>query len=149
MFTRPLRVAHSTSTWPPVSTVASTALRTRLINSWSSCPPSAWIVTSGPARQPRIRGHQPAERFGAAADHPHPLAQVLAPVGWHRVPAHQVHEALRDRLDRRERVVDLMAQHAGQALPRLTLLLTERATDIGQDEQLVRAPAPAARPGRC
>src|SRR6266568_8993731 len=70
-----------------------------------------------------------------------PLAQVLAPVGWHRVPAHQVHEALRDRLDRRERVVDLMAQHADQALPRLTLLLTQRTTDICQDEQLVRAPA--------
>ena len=47
-------------------------------------------------------------------------------------------EAAGDRLDRRERVVDLVADDADQPLPRLTLLVAQRPADVGEHQQLVR-----------
>src|SRR5436305_1613271 len=47
-------------------------------------------------------------------------------------------EAPRDRLDRCERVVDLMTQHAHEPLPGLQLLFAERLAHVREDEQRVR-----------
>ena len=47
-------------------------------------------------------------------------------------------DAVRDRLDRRQRVVDLVRQHADDALPRLLLFLAQRAAQVGEHEQLMR-----------
>src|SRR5205823_4032012 len=43
------------------------------------------------------------------------------------------------RFDRRERVVDLVANDANEPLPRLALLVAQRPADVGEDEELVRA----------
>ena len=56
-------------------------------------------------------------------------------------------EAAGDRLDRRERVVDLVAEHADEPLPRLPLFLAQRLAQVGEHEQLVRPSALAER--RC
>ena len=52
-------------------------------------------------------------------------------------------QAAGDRLDRRQRVVDLVAEHAHQPLPRLALLLAQRLAEVGQHQQLVRQRRPA------
>src|SRR2546427_5336007 len=60
---------------------------------------------------------------------------------------------------RGERVVELVAEHADQTLPRLPLLLAQRAAHIGEDEELMgkaalaeraasQLPAPLRRPSR-
>src|SRR5262249_62249636 len=54
-------------------------------------------------------------------------------------------DAVRDRLDRRQRIVDLMREHTDDALPRLLLLFAQRAAQIGEHQQLVR---PAVAPER-
>ena len=46
-----------------------------------------------------------------------------------------------DRLDRRERVVDLVAEHAHEPLPGLALLVAQRPAQVGEHEQLVRRPS--------
>src|SRR5207245_1300880 len=103
----------------------------------------AW---TGQSCQPRVRGHQTTERLRPTPDHPQPLLEIVSPVQRRRVPAHQLREALRDRFDRGERVVELMAQHADQPLPRLPLLVTQRAAHVGENEELMRQPALAKRP---
>jgi hypothetical protein len=52
----------------------------------------------------------------------------------------------RDRLDRGERVVELVAEDAHEALPRLELLLAQRPAEVAEHHQLVRAARPR---GRC
>src|SRR5690606_25250826 len=92
-------------------------------------------------RQPRVRRHEPAERFRARRDYVQPAAEVLVQVGRRRLTAEERLQRRRDRLDRRERVVDLVAEYADQTLPGMPLLLTERAAEVGQDEEPVRQPA--------
>ena len=41
----------------------------------------------------------------------------------------------RDRLDRRERVVQLVSKHANQPLPRLQFFFAQRAGQVGDHEQ--------------
>src|SRR5207248_8547367 len=68
---------------------------------------------------------------------------VLLPAVVRRRRAHRLLDALRDRMDGCERIVDLVAENANEPLPRLTLLLAQRAAQIGEDQQLVRlAPEP-------
>ena len=50
-------------------------------------------------------------------------------------------EAAGDRLDRRERVVHLVADDADQPLPRLPFLFAQRLAQVREHEQLVRAAA--------
>ena len=50
-------------------------------------------------------------------------------------------EAAGDRLDRRERIVQLVAEHANQPMPRLALLLPQRHVDVAQHDERVRQPA--------
>ena len=75
-------------------------------------------------------------------------AHVALPVLGARLAQQQRLEAAGDRLDRRERVVELVADHADQALPGLALLVAQRAAHVGEHEQLHRlaALAEAAAP---
>ena len=57
---------------------------------------------------------------------PRPRREIVLPVGRGRLAPEQAAEAAGDRLDRRERVVQLVAEHADQPLPRLALLLAQR-----------------------
>src|SRR5207237_9646272 len=93
----------------------------------------------------RVGRHQAAERLRPAPDHTEALAEILAPIGGRRLAPHQIRQALGDRLDRGERVVQLVAEHADEALPRLPLLLAPRAAHVGDDEELMRQPALAKR----
>ena len=47
-------------------------------------------------------------------------------------------ERVRDRLDRRERVVDLVRQHAHDALPRRLLFFAQRLAQVGHDDEMMR-----------
>ena len=71
------------------------------------------------------------------------------PVGPDRSPcrrfAQHRFEAAGDRLDRRERVVDLVADDADQPLPRLALFVAQRPADVGEHEQLMRTSSLAER----
>src|SRR4030095_4706486 len=53
------------------------------------------------------------------------------------LPGEQVGQAAGDRLDWRERVVQFVAQHAQQSLPRAAFFLAQRLTQICQYEQLM------------
>lgn len=50
-------------------------------------------------------------------------------------------QAARERFDRRERIVELVAEHAHEALPGWELFLAEGVAEIADDDELVRAPA--------
>ena len=49
-------------------------------------------------------------------------------------------QAVRDRLDRGEGVVDLMAQHADEPLPRHSLFLAKHLAQVGKRHELMRSP---------
>ena len=70
-----------------------------------------------------------------------PAVHVLAPVLGRRIAGEQRVEAAGDRLDRRERVVQLVADDANQPLPGFALLLAQRLADVGEHEQIVRIAA--------
>ena len=61
--------------------------------------------------------------------------------GGRRLAFDDGRQAAGDRLDRRERVVHLVADDADQALPRLPLFFAQRLAQVGQDQQLVRPAA--------
>ena len=66
------------------------------------------------------------------------LMQILAPVGGRFGFSGQPLQASGDRLDRRQRVVELMPEHPDQALPGLALFLAQRTAHVGEDEQPAR-----------
>ena len=73
------------------------------------------------------------------------MAQVVAPVRGGLALAREALQAAGDRLDRRERIVELVAEHPDQALPGLALLLAQRTAHVGQHEQPVGRAALAER----
>ena len=73
-----------------------------------------------------------------ALDDLQPRAQVLLPVRRPGRPLGQAPEAAGDRLDRRERVVDLVAEHPHEPLPRRALLGAQHPAQVGEHQQLVR-----------
>ena len=70
---------------------------------------------------------------------------VFAPVGRQRIALGDRRQAAGDRLDRRQRVVHLVADDADQALEGLALFFAQRLAQVRQHEQLVRAAALAER----
>ena len=84
---------------------------------------------SGQPRQACVGGREPAQRVGARPDDRQAAAHVVAPVVGRALAAEQRLETAGNRLDRRQRVVQLVADDANQPLPRLTLLFAQRLTD--------------------
>ena len=82
-----------------------------------------------------------AQRLRARRDHGQAAAHVALPVLRARLAQQQRLEAAGDRADRRERVVELVADHADQALPGLALLVAQRAAHVGQHDELHRLAA--------
>src|SRR5215510_376355 len=70
---------------------------------------------------------------------------VVTPVGRLRFPANQIGKTPGNRLDRRERIIQLVAQDAQQALPCGALFFAKRLTQISQHEQLKLVPTFAKR----
>ena len=78
-------------------------------------------------RQARIGSHESAERFAARGDYRQSAAHVFFPIRRTRLPGEKIVQAAGDGLDRRERIVQLVAEHAHQTLPGLQLLFAQRA----------------------
>ncbi|MCA9634602.1 MAG: serine/threonine protein kinase [Myxococcales bacterium] len=90
-----------------------------------------------------VGGEEAAEAGGAPGDHLEAVDEILVevrrPLG--RRSADELAEVLGDRLDRRQRVVDLVAEHPHEALPGLPLLLPQGPAEVGEDDQGVGEPA--------
>ena len=65
-------------------------------------------------------------------------AHVVAPIVGQRVAGDDADQAAGDRLDGRERVVQLVAEHADQALPGLQFLLAQGLGQVGDHHQFER-----------
>jgi len=95
-------------------------------------------------RQPRKRGipgHETIQGFGAVADHTQAALHILAPVVGQMRACSEVGQGGCHRLDRRQRIVEFVPQHADQALPGLPLFLAQGAREIGDHQQIVGQPA--------
>ena len=92
----------------------------------------------GELRQPGIGAHEPAERLGPGGDHVETSRHIVFPIVRKRIRFNQHLEAASDRLDGRQRIVQLMAQDADKALPRLQLFFPKGTGEIGDDEELMR-----------
>ena len=93
----------------------------------------------------------------ARHDHAQAAAHVVAPIVGQRIARDDRLQAAGDGFDRRQRVVQLVAEHAHQALPGLQFLLAQGLREIGDHHQFQRqavladaraAHAPAARAAR-
>ena len=92
-------------------------------------------------REPGIGAHEPAQRLGTRGDDVQAALHVVAPVGGRRLAVDDRREAAGDRLDRRQRIVHLVADDADQPLPGLPFFFPQRLAEVGQHQQLVRAAA--------
>ena len=81
------------------------------------------------------------KRLRPRGDHAQAALHVVAPVGGRRLALDDRRQAAGDRLDRRERVVHLVADDADQPLPGLALLFAQRLAQVGEHQQLVRPAA--------
>ena len=93
------------------------------------------------AGEPRIGGHEPAQRLRACRDDGQAPERILLPVFGRRVSLQERRQAAGDGLDRRQRVVHLVADDADQPLPREPLFLAQRLAQIGEHQHFV-GPAP-------
>ena len=84
------------------------------------------------------------EALGPGGDDAEALPGVVQPVV--ALPLEDLDEALRQRLDRRQGVVDLVPQDPDEPLPGPPLLVAQGAREVREDEQLVRATALAEGP---
>ena len=75
----------------------------------------------------RIR--EASERLRPGTDHAEPVAEIVLPVGRSRVAGQETLEAVGHRLDGRQRIVDLVTDHANEALPGLAFLVAQRSAD--------------------
>ena len=93
------------------------------------------------AGEPRVRAREAAERIGPGGDDLQAALHVVAPVRGRRIALEQRLQAAGDRLDRPERIAQLVADDADQPLPRLTFLLAQRPADVRQHQQVMGKPA--------
>src|SRR6185437_15530495 len=94
----------------------------------------------GEAREQRVAGHEAAQRLGTSRDHCEAAHRILAPVIGQRRARDQTAQAARNGRDGGERVVDLVAEHANEALPGEALLVAQRLAQVGKHDELLRAP---------
>src|SRR5208283_1938910 len=100
-------------------------------------------------RQPREAGvalEKALEALGPRRDNSEARHHVLLPVRRPRLALDGRLQRGGDRLYRGERVVELVAQDADEALPRLHLLLAQGPADVAEHQELVRPPVLAERP---
>ena len=81
----------------------------------------------GQFRQARVGLHETAEALGPGLDDLEAGAHVVLPVGGALAALEHGAEAAGDRLDGGEGIVELVAEHAHEALPGLQLLLPQTA----------------------
>src|SRR5688572_3457316 len=74
-------------------------------------------------REARVRRHEAAERFRARADDGESPLEVLQPIIGTRRSSKQVLNASDDGPDGRERIIDLVTEHAYEPLPCLAFLV--------------------------
>ncbi len=84
-----------------------------------------------------VGGHEAAQRLGPGRDHAQAAPQIRLPVVGPRLALHQAAEAAGDRLDRRQGVVQFVAEDADQALPRGAFLVAERLADVGEHDEVM------------
>src|SRR5262249_56398022 len=89
----------------------------------------------------RVGSGEAAQRVGARRDHGEAALHVVTPVVWLRRHIEQRFQAAGNRLDRRQRVVQLVADDANQSTPGQSLLFAQWLTEIGKREELVRRAA--------
>ena len=70
---------------------------------------------------------------------PRPPRRSSSASGGRGESVEETQQAPGDRLDRRERVVDLVAQHAHETLPGEQLLLAQRLAQVRHHDERVRA----------
>ena len=107
---------------------------------------------SGQARQARIRGHEPAKRFGARGDYFEASLHIFPPVGRAclalprregplrqvRAPAHDGSKAFSHGFDGRQGIIQLVSKDANQPLPGLAFFLAQGAADVRNDQEVHR-----------
>src|SRR6185437_8473159 len=93
------------------------------------------------AREPRISIHETSEAIGAIRNDGKPTAHIIFPIRRLIRAGHYPGKALRDRFNRRQRIIELMPDDANQPLPREALLFAERVTQIGNQHELMRLAA--------
>ena len=155
--------------------VASTALRTRLIRacwSWSASPrrrgrrrtrtargrPAARRRPAAAGRDIAVRDRrlrharefavarqEPPERLGAIRDQREVVDELLAFRLVRRSGRKGVPARLDHGLDRRERVVEFMPDHADQPAPGTTLFFAQRLAEIRHDQEAELAGRPRGR----
>ena len=95
----------------------------------------------GKSRQLGVGLHEPAESLGSGRNEGQSVPDVVLPVGGPGFTAAEAFEAGGDGFDRGEGVVEFVAQNADQALPGLAFLVAQGAAEVGNDDELMRAPA--------
>ena len=88
-------------------------------------------------RELGVGRREAAERIGTGGDDREAATHIVVPVVGQVVAPEHRFQAAGDRLDRRERVVDLVTDDADQPLPGLTLFVAERTADVGQHQELM------------
>src|SRR5579863_1386374 len=87
--------------------------------------------------EPGIGVHETSEAVRARGNYVQAGAHVLLPVRRAFFAPEHASEILRNRLDRRERVIEFVAEHANQALPCLALFIAQRAAEVADQQDLI------------
>jgi hypothetical protein len=95
----------------------------------------------GKPRQTRIRAGETTQRFGAAGYYGQPAPHIFSKVIFVIPMRKHALETAGDRLYWRERVVQFVAEHPNDSLPRLALFFTQGAAEIRKNKQLMRKPS--------
>ncbi len=89
-------------------------------------------------RQLPVSLQEAIERRGTSLDDAQPAFEILTLVRSQRRSGESRIQAPGNRLDRRQRVVQLMAHHANQSLPGKSLFFPQGPAHIGEHHQRVR-----------
>src|SRR6266480_5928894 len=89
-------------------------------------------------REACIRLQEATERIGARCNRVQSTTRIVLPVRRRRIAAQQRFQAGGERLDWGKRIIHLVAEHANQSLPGAAFFFAQRATEIRQQEQLMR-----------
>ena len=97
-------------------------------------------MRAGQFGQAGVGADEAAEAIGARHDDAQAAAHVVAPIVGQGIARHDAFQTAGDGFDGRQRVIQLVAQHAHQALPCLQFLLTQGLREIGNHQQFEGQP---------